>query len=206
MRIHRRHTALAACLAVFCCTACSAPAQIVVNIDGRLYGFQFPTDPAPVPGQIVHPFSLAPGGALNQVTLGPGKYIITNATGMPGADPNLTAFRFNGGNNWTWGGVIADDATDKVVWYGDAGGVHSSQAAVAADPAVQNYASSFTLGSTTKLDFMVRDYYLPDNAGGVALFIRPAVTAVPEPGVVSLAAACTLAILAGAWRRRRRSA
>ena len=45
---------------------------------------------------------------------------------------------------------------------------------------VAGYTDTLTLASTTKLDFFIIDYYLPDNAGGVALNITPLST-VPEP-------------------------
>ena len=147
-------------------------AATIVNIDATLYGFAAPTDPAPVPGQVISPISNAPGGALNQLTLPAGSYKVTNASGLPGANPNFTAWRYNSAPNWVWSMVIADNATDKVVAYTDAGGVQSTQAAIAAEPSVQDVSDGFILGATTTLDFMIRDYDLPDNAGGVALDIH----------------------------------
>jgi hypothetical protein len=169
----------AAALAATLCTALPAQA-VVVNIDATKYGFGFPTDPAPVVGQIITPISNGTGGTLNQLTLAAGPYTITNATGLPGADPGFIGWNFSGG--WVWSVVIADDATHQVVFYADAGGVQGSQAAIAAQPDVQAFSSSFTLTQATTLDLMIRDYYLPDNAGGVAVSIT---SAVPEP--VSLA-------------------
>jgi hypothetical protein len=147
-------------------------AATIVNIDATLYGYAFPTDPAPVPGQVISPFSDAPGGALNQLMLPAGSYKVTNASGLPGANPDFTAWRYNSGPSWVWGMVIADDATDKVVAYTDAGGVQSTQAAIAAEPSVQDVSDGFILGATTTLDFMIRDYGLGDNGGGVALDIH----------------------------------
>jgi hypothetical protein len=110
---------------------------------------------------------------LDQLTLSAGSYKVTNASGLPGANPEFTAWRYNSDPNWVWSMVIADNATDKVVAYTDAGGTQSTQAAIAAEPSVQNVSDGFILGATTTLDFMIRDYGLADNAGGVALDIHP---------------------------------
>ncbi|MGZ8248022.1 MAG: YDG domain-containing protein [Methylomagnum sp.] len=143
----------------------------IVNIDATKYGFAFPTDPAPVPGQVISPITNPTGGALNRLTLPAGTYTVSNGTGRSGANGSYTAWRIDGGANWVWNFVVADDATHQVVVYGEAGSTQSTQAAVAAQPAVQNFATTFTLPTATTLDFMVRDYGLTDNAGGVALNI-----------------------------------
>ena len=170
----------------------TAQAQIL-NIDARQYGFAFPTDPAPVVGQLITPITNPPGGALLQLTLGPGTYEISNATGLPGANPAFTGWNYSSG--WVWSIVIADDATKRVVYYADRGGVQGTQAAIAAQPDVQNFRDVFVLTQTTTLDFMIRDYYLPDNFGGVAVNI----SAVPEMPVAALMA---LGMVVIAWRRR----
>lgn len=167
----------------------------IINIDATVYGYAFPTDPAPVPGQIIAPFSLAPGGLLNQLTLPAGTYQVTNATGLSGADPSFTGWRYDSGPDWTWSFVIANDANDAVVAYADCGATLTSQAAVAALPATQNVVDTFDLPVPTTLDFMIRDYFLPDNAGGVALNVQ----FVPEPGTLALFALSGLALI----RRRR---
>ena len=50
---------------------------------------------------------------------------------------------------------------------------------------------------------MIRDYYLPDNAGGVAVFIQPQGGAVPEPG--SLALLLGVSVSGGMFALRRRA-
>lgn len=174
-RVHAFAVLLIAALALAGCGGSDSPIRAaprtVINVDAMQYGFDYPTDPAPTLGQIVAPFSDAAGGALNQLTLGPGTYTISNAVGLAGANPSFTAWRFNGGNNWVWSVVIVDDATKKVVLYGEAGGIQSSQDAVASQAAVQAFSASFSLATTTVLDFMIRDYYLADNAGGVSVAI-----------------------------------
>ncbi|MBS0299699.1 MAG: PEP-CTERM sorting domain-containing protein [Proteobacteria bacterium] len=164
------------CAFLFYATASSAT---VINIGATQYGFAFPTDPAPVVGQIIIPFSTS--GPLNQLTLSAGTYTVTNATGLPGANPDFTATRFNdmGGANWAWNFIIADDSDKKVVLYGEAGGLSSTKSGIADQLSVKNFMSTFHLSTTTTLDFMIRDYYLADNAGGVAINI----TAVPEPEI-----------------------
>jgi len=157
---------------------------MIVNIDATKYGFAAPTDPAPVPGQLISPFG--PGGALNHISLGAGTYTITNATGLAGATPTFTGWRFNSGNNWVWNFIISDAATNRVLMYKEAGGLKSSQSLIAAQSAVQNFSTSFTLATPKTLNFMIRDYNLSDNAGGVALNISPAATAVPEPSSIAL--------------------
>ena len=165
------------------CASASVSAQIV-NIDST-HGFNFDgggSDPAPVPGQHVNLIGLP----LVQLTLGPGSYEIKNAAGMPGA--NFEAWSYNlGTSSWAWAFVMVEDATRNVVLYGEAG-YGSSAAEVAALPAVRNFATSFTLSAITTLDFTLRDYYVPDNGGGISLWIAP-ISAVPEPNSLTLLSA-----------------
>lgn len=199
IRVNFQRTSIV--VTALCCFALPASGRAqVVNVDATKYGFGAPTDPAPTVGQHIAPFG--PNGVLNQLTLAAGTYNITNATGLAGADANFTAWRFNGDNNWVWSIVIANDASDNVVFYGDAGGIRNSQAAIASDAGVQNFFGTFTLPTTTTLDFMIRDYYTPDNAGGVAVNIQ-AVTTTPEPSSMGLIGA-GLAGLIPIVRRRTR--
>lgn len=158
----------------------SANAQAIVNIDST-HGFTYDSggsDPAPVPGQHINLI-----GTPVQLTLGPGTYAITNAAGLPGA--SFTAWSYNvGSSSWAWAFVVADDATRNVLLYAEGGG-GSSAAAVAALPSVQNFSTTFALAGTTTLDFTLRDYYVPDNAGGISLKLSP-VSAVPEPASFGL--------------------
>lgn len=181
-------------LLVLAVLAGTAQAQ-VLNIDATRYGFAFPTDPAPVVGQVITPITNPGGEPLLQLTLGPGTYDISNATGLAGANPAFTGWNYSSG--WVWSVVVADDATHKVVFYADRGGVQGSQAAIAAQADVQAFHDSFTLAQTTTLDFMVRDYYLPDNAGGIAVLLAP----VPEAPAPAL---FTVGLLALGWHLRAR--
>jgi hypothetical protein len=49
------------------------------------------------------------------------------------------------------------------------------------------FSTAFSLATATTLDFTLRDYYVPDNAGGISLLVSP-VAAVPEPASVVLLA------------------
>jgi hypothetical protein len=165
---------------------------VVVNIDAS-HGFTYDgggSDPAPQPGQHINLI-----GAPVTLALDAGTWRVTNAAGLPGA--LFSAWSYNvGTSSWAWAFVAADDATRRVLFYAEAGG-GSSAAAVAALPAVQNFRHEFTLAAPTTLVFTLRDYYVPDNAGGISIDVSP----VPEPGPAALLAA-GLALLG--WRARRR--
>ena len=126
-------------------------------------------------------------GTTAQLTLGPGTYTLTNAD----TSGNHSAWNFSSG--WVWSFAIAahnNNGTGTVLYEAYVGGVFGSQAAAAGstnqlyrffDPipgTVATYSDTLTLGTTTTLDFFILDYYLPDNAGGVALNIS---SGVPEP-------------------------
>jgi hypothetical protein len=177
MKIAARYIGINA-LAAFAITGLAFPARAtIVNIDATNYGYTTgsPLGPAPAIGGVVTPFALS--GGLDQLTLGPGTYSIQNAAGMVGATPGFTSWRFNTAANFVWNFLIVDDFTKKVVYYAERGGLSSSPTWIAANPAVQNFSDTFSLASSTKLDFMIKDSNLSDNAGGVSL----SVAAVPEP-------------------------
>ena len=157
-------------------TAAAGAISTVVNIDAQWYGYQFPTDPAPHVGQVLQPLTSAPGGGFNELTLAAGTYRVRNATGMPGADPSFTGWRFNGRDNWVWS-VVITKASGECVFYTDAGGVQSTQAAIAAQPDVPTAGGTFTLDEDGIVRFMIRDYGLSDNAGGVAVVVTTICTA-----------------------------
>ncbi|MDQ6758846.1 MAG: PEP-CTERM sorting domain-containing protein, partial [Acidobacteriota bacterium] len=110
----------------------------------------------------------------------------------------------NNTSNWGWAFVAADDATGIVILDDYVGvaprtpAVYATQAAAAAATGVKTYngdtllsgtstagfIDTFTLTSTTTLDFLANDYYGEDNAGGMQFILAPvtsAPAAVPEP-------------------------
>lgn len=185
------------CLAMglFLATTGAAHAM-VINIDATLSGCT-PCNGSPHPAvgdiltSIIYP---------TQLTLGPGTYTVTNGIASVGANPSYSAWRWNGdlGYNWTWSFVIANDANKKVLMDGCCPSVSfPTQSAAALDSFGQNFSQVFTLAQQTTLDFVIEDYYPPDNAGGVALLITP------EPSTALL----VFLGIAGfsAWRSRRRA-
>ena len=171
----------------------------IVNIDAT-HGFNYVpnggSDPAPVAGDQITLIGTPP-----TVTLAAGTYTITNATGKPGSDPDLSAWSYNvGTNSWTWGFVVATAAGTVLDYEDVASG--SSQASVAGLAVVKNFSSTLTLTAPTVVAFTLRDYYVPDNGGGISLDIKPTAVAVPEPATWALSIA-GLALVGGAMRRRR---
>ena len=83
---------------------------------------------------------------------------------------------------------MSDAATNQVVYYADRGGVQGTQASIAAQPDVQSFQDTFVLTQATTLNFMIRDYYLPDNAGGVAVDVSliSSVPDAPTPALLAL--------------------
>jgi hypothetical protein len=68
----------------------------------------------------------------------------------------------------------------------------------------RDFRETFTLTHTTKLDFLIDDYYLPDNGGGVTLDINPlGASSVPEPAAVTmLGVAAVIGVCLTRSRRR----
>lgn len=149
----------------------------VINIDAT-HGFTYDqglSDPAPVPGQHINPI-----GARIELSLGAGDYEITNAfsQGLPDALFNAWSYNVNN-SSWGWAFVVADASDDTVIAYYEAGGGDSA-AQVAALPSVQSFNRTLTLSKPTTLLFTLRDYFVPDNAGGISINI--VALPVPEPG------------------------
>lgn len=171
----------------------------IVNLGADL-GFTYNgggSDPAPVAGQHINFM-----GSVPTLSLAAGTYQITNATGLAGANPDYTAWSYNvGTSSWAWAFVVADSA-GTVIDYQQAGS-GNDKASVAALPGVTNFHSTFTLAAATDVAFTLRDYYLNDNAGGLALNVQPVVQGVPEPAEWALLI-CGFAG-AGAMLRRHRA-
>lgn len=145
--------------------------------------------------------------APTQLTLAAGTYTITNGSNDPGANPQFSAWRFDGGPQWVWAFMMIDDASKDLLLQGCCGDrVYDNQADAANQTFARDYTATFTLAATTTLDFITEDYYPWDNAGGVTLDIQPAGVAAPVPEPQSLALMLAgLAALASAARRRARA-
>jgi hypothetical protein len=205
LSIHRRSTWILTLVAL--AVAVPAKADNLVNIDAQLHGY---AESATIPniGTVVTPISDAPGGALNQlVGLTSGLYKITNAAGEAGA--SFDAFQYSqatGVQNWTWNFLVTNaTAGNKTVLFGNGSDVAFTQAEAAANAAGKEW--YFALTATSTLNFMIRDNYLADNAGGVSLRVTRIADlnfpAVPEPAsLVMLALGAILPAAALARRRK----
>ncbi len=204
--------AVAASFAVALGTA-SAAGAAVVNISATQNGEQTGGSDCTVAceGALIDPV---------QVTLGPGTYVITDAysptTGLE-AGALYDAWNFEAGNPdawvWHWKALVDDGSDGSTIDPSnyashvllDVDGAYpadnfASEAAAAAFGAATP-SSTLTLTAPTTVDFIVNDYFLSDNAGGVSLDIQ-AVSAAPESSTWSLMIAGTS--LVGAMLRRRR--
>jgi PEP-CTERM motif len=204
--IFRMMVSLAAGL---CCATAHA---VIVNIDAQQQGAASAAGGPNLP-------NVLPGATLTniytpkqQLTLAAGTYLITNAD----TSGYYSAWNFQGypnTPNWVWSFIIADDATSKVLVDDYVSGVQPTQAAMAAVTGTTTYdgltplaatstagfQDTLTLAQSTTLDFLIDDYYLPDNGGGVSLSIQ----AVPEPTTAALLAIGSIGLLLA---RRRLSA
>lgn len=159
-----------------------------------------------------------------QLTLGPGTYVITNAATVngvePGADPSFLAYNYQAGNptGWAWSFLVATDngnGTGTMLKFDYVPGNSGTQAGMAGFTGVQTFDYStllsgtstagfidtLTLSQTTTLDFFTDDYYLADNAAGVALSIQ----AIPEPSTIAMLGSAVAVVLGFRARGRLRS-
>jgi hypothetical protein len=175
----------AAAIAVALLAVPAVASATIVNIDATTSGCDFNhcsgqhNGPGVVVDAIYSP---------TQLTLAAGSYTVTNANGLPGSDPNFTAWNFNkSGDNWLWSFMAIVDSTRTVLLDSlpDAGiTVVSTQAAAAAEAAAVNYVGHFTLTQTTTVDFVTEDYIPQDNLGGMSLNVQldgATPPGVPEP-------------------------
>ena|SRR5450830_1025159 len=152
----------------------NASATEIVNIDASKYGYNS-TAGATV-GDTYSLTNYDPWGgsySLLQVTLGAGTYTWSNAASIAGGAYSKYSFAW-GGTSYAWDFAAFDDATKKLAF---TGGISHQSTAAAAESLSAGLTGTFTLASTTTLDFAVRDYFRADNSGGVSLAISP----VPEP-------------------------
>jgi len=188
----------------------AASAGVIVNIDGARFGYA-ESPHIPDVGEAVTPIDAAPGGPTSRILFTAGTYRVTNAFGQLGA--LYQAFRFNqatDGAPWSWSFLITNDTDgDKAVLYGEAGDLGATADAVGDQDVVRDFEAFFTLTSNAWLNFMVRDYYVGDNAGGVSLLIQEVApldpAAVPEPASMIMMGVAGSALAAAAFARRRKA-
>jgi hypothetical protein len=206
----RTHSKLPAAAAL-ALTMAGAPAQAdtLVNIKG--YG----SDGA---GANIYSYPVAPGTLVDLfnpvlVSLAAGSYALTSAWGAPGALYDTWNFQTTVLGSWVSHYVAAEVLPDGqyrllvdgvslleptcanhfCAWSTRA----QASAAFLATPAY-----TFTLTQTATVAFVSADYYLPDNDGGISLWVTAA--PVPEPAGWALAlAGCATVLGTGALRRRR---
>ncbi len=144
-----------------------------------------------------------PGNTLNniytpkvQLTLGPGSYTITNGDTTPGDKFSAWNFNDTSSPDWVWSFMVANDANNVVLMDDYISGTYNTQLGASGATGIPTMdgsttlsatsAAAFTdtlvLASTTTVDFLIDDYALGDNLGGVALNISgPGIGSVPEP-------------------------
>jgi hypothetical protein len=173
----------------------------LITIDSQVNGASTasggPQNPDVLPG-VVLPDIYSP---KDQLTLGAGTYVITNAA-TSGYFSGWNFEGYPGSSNWVWSFLIADDATGRVLIDDFVSGVQPTQAAIAgltgtttwdgntqlSATAAADFTDTLTLTHTTTLDFLIDDYFLGDNGGGVALNIASASSgsSIPEPSTLIL--------------------
>ena len=183
---------------------CTAAQASVVDIDSTVSGCSICSGPS----QVITGTFLGDIFSPVQLTLGPGTYNVTNAaTSGYFSAWNFEGYPSTG--NWVWSFIVAADngsGTAGTVILDDyiggtvsqPSGIYGTQALAAGATGISTYSDltstptllsgtstagfvdSFTLPTTTTLDFLIDDYILSDNGGGAALNISPA-TGVPEP-------------------------
>jgi hypothetical protein len=190
-------------------TITAAQADTLVNIKG--YG----DDGA---GANIFAYPVAPGTLVSLfnpvlVNLTAGSYSLIDAWGTPGALYDTWNFQTSAAGSWASHYVAAEvlpDGQYRVLVDGESlldptcanhfCAWSTREQAVAAFLATPAF--TFTLSQDATVAFVVADYYLPDNDGGVSLTI----SAVPEPATWGLLLAGGAAVSGVAGARRRRQA
>jgi hypothetical protein len=161
------------------------------------------------------PTSIEPGttfsssGLISPVTqmFAAGTYTVTNGDPLSvgGTPDTYSAWAYNGngnGGNWVWSFVVASvtAGTATILMDDYTNGVESTQAGQAlltgttdwdgttelSSTTTAGFTDTLVLSAPTLLYFFIDDYYVPDNAGGVALNITPVSGGVPEPSTLLL--------------------
>jgi hypothetical protein len=192
----------------------SPASAMVINISGTQNGEQSEGGPEET-GALISPV---------QVTFQPGTYLISDAYNpSQGYESGAIydAWNFEAGNPqawaWHWKALL-DDGADGATINSSNYSAHllldvdslnpqdtfTSESAAAAFGAATT-PSTLTFTATTTVDFIVDDYYLPDNAGGVSLDIQSLSTApaaVPETASWAMML-CGFGLVGTGLRRRK---
>lgn len=193
--------------------AVATPASaVIVNISGTQNGEE--TGGA-------NCFIACEGALINavQVTFAPGTYTFYDAynpiTGLaPGALYDAWNYNTSQSNSWAWhwkalrddgsqGSTInPDNYASYILLDIDSTQSFPTESAAAAFGAATP-PPSLTFAVTTTVNFVVNDYYLADNDGGVSLDVRQDEIgdAVPEPATWAMMV-CSFGLVGGAMRRR----
>ncbi len=206
-------------VAALALTSLSATAQAgsIVDIDSQVSGCSICSGVSAVtPGTFLGDIYLPV-----QLTLGPGTYSVTNADTT--ANDYYSAWNFEGyptSQNWVWSFVMAADngsgTAGTVILDDYIAGVYASQSAASGATGISTYddltalsgtstagfVDQFVLASTTTVDFLIDDYDLSDNGGGVALDITQ-INGVPEPSSFVPLGVALLGLAALAARSKR---
>jgi hypothetical protein len=165
------------------------------------------------------PANVYPGATLGgllgptiSLTLGPGSYTITNADTTPG--DKFSAWNFNSSDNpaWVWSFIVANDANKVVLMDDFIDGFYATQLAASGATGIVTmdgnttlsatstaaFTDTLVLASTTTVDFLIDDFFLGDNLGGVALNISGAGigSTAPEPSTLAMLGLALLTLAA----------
>ncbi len=214
----KQHIWIAAAVAASVIAMAAPASALIVNISATSNGEQ--------DGGADCAYQSCEGALIDpvQVTFAAGTYTVNDAysptTGLE-ASAAYDAWNFEAGNGrawvWHWKALLDDGADGATIDQSNYAAhllldidapLNPDSFTTEAAAAVYGAAtppSTLTFSAPTTVDFVINDYYLPDNAGGISLDIEPvggAPAPVPEPAAWALMLV-GLGGLGAALRRRR---